>query len=205
MVTPLPHPRIRFTFNADKVADAVAFLAGAVDDLSTLKAVKLLYLADREHLLRHGRPILGDWYACMEHGPVPARAYDLLKLVRAPEEYVQLEGMDAVHRRIQLEEDGQRRFPHFKRRDTGPLDALSASEVEALGNIVREHGRKRPYELVDLTHEHAAWKKSDEAGDHTIDYRWFFDDAPGTEGMRDLMEAEQEDRDFMRAFAAPKQ
>ena len=158
--------------------------------------MKLLYLADRDHLLRHGRPILGDWYACMEHGPVPAKAYDLLKQVREPEPYRRLRGLDEVHRRIKSAR-GFRRHPHFKRVKNTPLDALSPSELESLERIVQEHGKKAPYELVDLTHEHAAWKKSDEAGEHTIDYRWFFDDAPEAVAMRELMEAEQEDRDFI--------
>jgi uncharacterized phage-associated protein len=195
--------RIRFAFNVEKFADAMAFLADRVRDLSTLKAVKLLYLADRDHLLRHGRPILGDWYACMEHGPVPARAYDLLKQVRDPEPSVRLRGTEAVLRRIKLE-PRWRRHPHFKRSENTPLNALSPSELESLGEVVHQHGKKDPFHLVDLTHEHAAWKKSDELGDHAIDYRWFFDDAPGSEATRELMEAEQEDRDFVSRLTPPE-
>jgi uncharacterized phage-associated protein len=194
--------RIRFDFNVEKFADSVAYLAGEVSDLTTLKTVKLLYLADRDHLLRHGRPILGDWYACMEHGPVPARAYDLLKEVRAPEPSFRLNGIDKVLQRIKVESD--RRYPHFKRRDDSPLDALSASDIESLQRVVLEHGTKEPYALVALTHEHSAWKKSDAAGDHTIDYRWFFDDDDSAADLRHLMEEEQENRDFIAEFSTPK-
>ncbi len=46
--------------------------------------VKTLFLADRSHLNRFGRPITFDNYIAMNHGPVPSMAYDLLK--RSPDE-----------------------------------------------------------------------------------------------------------------------
>jgi len=60
----------------------MAFLAAHVPDLTTLKAAKLLYFADRAHELKHGRPILGDWYACLPRGPVPSSALDMLDTLR---------------------------------------------------------------------------------------------------------------------------
>ena len=41
--------------------------------------VKTLFLADRAHLNRFGRPITYDNYFAMKDGPVPSFAYDLLK------------------------------------------------------------------------------------------------------------------------------
>lgn len=195
-------PRIRFSFNPEKLADAMAFLAEAVRDLSTIKALKLLYLADREHLLRHGRPILGDWYACMEYGPVAAKTYERLKQIQAPEAGVKLEGLDLLRRRIKLD-DPKRKYPYFKRHGKKSLKALSPSEIEILRDVVRLYGRKPWKEIVNFTHQHAAWQKSDALGEHTINYRWFFEDAPGGhDHMRELMESEQENRDFMRNLTA---
>lgn len=180
----------------------MAFLADGIRDLSTIKALKLLYLSDREHLLRHGRPILGDWYSCMEYGPVPSKTYERLKQVRAPEPGVKLDGLDLLRKRIKLD-DATARYPHFKRQGKRHLDALSSSETDVLTEIVHLHGKKTWKQLVDLTHEHAAWQKSDEEGYHRIDYAWFFADAPGHEAMRELMELEQENRDSIARLNSP--
>jgi len=192
--------RIRFSFSVEKFADAMALLADQVHDLTTLKAVKLLYLADREHLLRYGRPILGDWYACMEQGPVPSRAYELLKQVRDPEPTVPLRGIDVVRSRIEARKG--RRYAQFKRHGTLTLSALSKSETTVLNETLKKFGHKKVRDLVNITHQHVAWKKSDASGDHVMDYRAFFEDAPGHEDMRELMEEEQTDRDFISRMTA---
>ena len=46
--------------------------------MNYLALMKLLYLADREALLRFGRPITGDRVVAMKHGPVLSRVYDLV-------------------------------------------------------------------------------------------------------------------------------
>src|SRR6185312_10095771 len=43
-----------------------------------LKLLKLMYLADREALLRWGIPISTDRYVSMDHGPVVSNTYTLI-------------------------------------------------------------------------------------------------------------------------------
>src|SRR5258708_40106519 len=66
---------ITFSFSLDKLIHAIALFCGRrIDDLTKLKVAKLLYFADKKHLLEHGTPILGDVYWCMDFGPVPSFA-----------------------------------------------------------------------------------------------------------------------------------
>src|SRR4051794_10494791 len=44
-----------------------------------MKLIKLLYLADREALLRWGRPITTDTFVSMDYGPVVSTIYDLIR------------------------------------------------------------------------------------------------------------------------------
>jgi uncharacterized phage-associated protein len=48
-------------------------------DMSYLRMLKLLYIADRESLRATGRPITGDQMVAMEHGPVLSGVFDLIK------------------------------------------------------------------------------------------------------------------------------
>ena len=52
--------RIRFTFNPEKALEALVWVARQWSDISFYYMVKVLYYADKEHLNRFGRPILGD-------------------------------------------------------------------------------------------------------------------------------------------------
>ncbi len=64
---------IRFRFQLPKVINALAYFAShGIRDLTKLKAAKLLYYVDKYHLLKYGRPVIGDHYVCMDFGPVPS-------------------------------------------------------------------------------------------------------------------------------------
>ena len=73
--------RIEFKFNVKKLINALAFFAGEITDLDKLKAAKLLYFADKHHLVRYGRPILGDCYCALDAGPIPSRSLDIMKRI----------------------------------------------------------------------------------------------------------------------------
>ena len=93
---------LRFRFNAEKFVNAVAYLAQNCPGSTKLTICKHLYLADKEHLVRYGRPVLGDHYYKLPHGPIPTRGLDLLRgRATAPEnalldKYVSVVG-EAVH------------------------------------------------------------------------------------------------------------
>jgi uncharacterized phage-associated protein len=53
-------------------------LAHARPNADKYQAVKFFYLADREHLARHGRPITNEAYYALWYGPVASHALDLL-------------------------------------------------------------------------------------------------------------------------------
>lgn len=50
-----------------------------------MKLIKLLYAADRESLLRLGKPIVGGHYYAMKLGPVVSEVLDLVKHSPGPE------------------------------------------------------------------------------------------------------------------------
>lgn len=71
-----PGAMVSPSYNPRKAAQAIAYLA--MKDrgcLPVLKAVKLVYLADRESLSRFGFPILEETHVSMPHGPVNSTTY----------------------------------------------------------------------------------------------------------------------------------
>ena len=70
---------LSFDFDAEKFVHTACYLVARCPDVTKMKLFKLLYFADKRHLLTCGRPIIGDRYLKMDYGPVPSRAYNLIK------------------------------------------------------------------------------------------------------------------------------
>lgn len=187
---------IRFRFDAEKLAAVLAFFASrGVTDLTALKSAKLLYFADKAHLLRYGRPILGDNYFGMDHGPVPEKAYDVIKaaLTKTP----RLE----PHLAAYLDVDTAAKYPCFVGKRSPDLDVLSESDVEILEEVVSTYGKMTPWALRDLTHQQPEVKESDaklatsNKRSVPIPYDRFFD-AERDKSIKASVESAQSDRDF---------
>lgn len=180
--------KLRFRFNAAKFVNAVAYLAQACPNSSKMSVCKQLYYADKEHLVKYGRPILGDHYYRLEHGPVPTYGLDMLRRHSSPaahallDKYVSVIG-NSVH---------PKQVPDRK--------VFSKSDLAVLDHIVKKYGKLSAAELRSKTHSEAPWSNSDDRC--PIDYELFFDEHPGSEGIKALAEAEQESRDVLRPYAA---
>lgn len=193
--------QIRFKFDPEKLVQSLAFFASrGVDDLDTLKAVKLLYFADREHLLMYGRPILGDDYYCMKNGPIPTNALSQIQdaLSSTPtgdhdalfEEYL---GVDRAHQ-----------YARFTSKKEPNLDVFSTSDLEVLDRVLNTYGSKSAWSLRDLAHLDECVRRADEeriarnVGSVRIPFELFF---IGTDSkLLPLVEADQENRDFAESL-----
>lgn len=189
--------RLRFKFQSEKLVNALRFFAaGGVTDLTKLKAVKLLYLADRAHLLEHGRPIIGDRYIAMDLGPVPESSYQLLGALIAPDEVSTDEAHDALIQSFAVDRD--RRYPTLQSLQPPDMDVFSDSEEDALRQTLEEYGSKSASKLVDITHEHVAYKMADarrpNGSSVDLPYEYFFEDRDTP--ARELALKQQEDFEF---------
>ncbi|MBI5524988.1 MAG: SocA family protein [Deltaproteobacteria bacterium] len=132
---------MRFRFNERKAVQAAAYilkLAGG--HLSYMVLLKLLYLADREMLLKHGLTITGDTMIAMKHGPTLSRVSDLIHegpqgAESAWPEYIG----EPSNFEVALKKDG-------------PLDELSRFELGLLKHAYETYGKMDKWALTDLLH-----------------------------------------------------
>ena len=195
---------LTFRFSLDKFINALAYFASqGINDLTKLKAVKLLYLADRYHLFHYGRPVTGDRYIAMELGPVPEGGFQLISRLLEPAE-VDDEPRAQALERLEVHR-AFRWYPVLRAKGNPDLDVFSESEIEALSSVVKEFGQTRARDLVYLTHKHRAYLRADAGrspGSSTaLPYEYFFEDAPDdVKAMSGFVYCEQEDRDFADAL-----
>jgi uncharacterized phage-associated protein len=132
---------MEFAYDAERAHNATLWLLKRHGALDHIKVLKLVVLADLEHLARYGRPIVGGEYFAMEHGPVASELYDELKLGTVA-------GTEAVN-------------SYLLRAVAEPdEDQLSETDLEVLQEINEKFGAWDRYRLSDFTHTLNAWKKN---------------------------------------------
>jgi uncharacterized phage-associated protein len=138
---------MRLKFNERKATQAAARLLMLNGGrMNYMKLIKLLYIVDREGLLRWGRPITTDTYFAMKHGPVLSEVLD-----RISEEPISGKTFWTQHisepqgYAVALREDPSN-------------DQLSIAEEELIGETFEKFGRLNEWKLVDLVHTFAEWQ-----------------------------------------------
>lgn len=145
-------PRWPFTLDVDKAVEAALFIARRIRN-PTLHAIsKVLYHADKTHLGRYGRPISGDRYVAMKHGPVPSATYDIFKALRGEASFPLSERARSA---MAIEEYTVR---PLREADEA---VLSTSERECLTASAAEHGAKSFGQRSADSHG-PAWQAADE-------------------------------------------
>lgn len=191
---------VEFEFDFAKAREAILYLASrSSNGVEKLTAAKLLFLADKYHLVRFGRPITGDRYFAMPMGPVPTTILDLLNeiLEERPSEWT-----ESLSQHLSVDQSG--RWPRFVANEPLQPEFLSESDVRALDEILRRHGSKKPGELIDLTHETPAYEKAWDARGTLrsvrIPFEDFFEEDP--DAVQGVQEEMVEDFELRRAFPA---
>jgi len=62
-----------------KILNPVMYIIQQTPNLTQYYIVKAIFLADKSHLGKYGRPVTFDNYVAMKLGPVPSFTYNLLK------------------------------------------------------------------------------------------------------------------------------
>ncbi len=115
--------------------------------MSYMKLIKLLYLVDREALLRWGRPVTTDRYVSMDQGPVLSSILNLINEGHRP-------GAPGVWPEYISEPQGY----EVALLKEAPADELSRAEEELIEEVFRDHGHKSRWELVELVHTLPEWR-----------------------------------------------
>jgi uncharacterized phage-associated protein len=143
--------KIHFHFDLKKATQALNWFAGkSGGSINKMKALKLIYLADRFHLRKYGRLITNDSYFAMDYGPVPSGVKDLA------------EASDFLgSSEQQYSEQFIRPVDQYTLESKQPADntVFSESDIEALNFAWNTFSRLEAFELAKLTHEYPEWKK----------------------------------------------
>jgi uncharacterized phage-associated protein len=181
-------PSIRFVANADKIVEALTWLANKVPNIDVFHACKVLFLADREHLRRYGRPILGDRYVAMEDGPVPSYAYYVAQQNGYHVEGIVLERASAA---FSYKKIGK--YPRLTPKRPADIKLFSRSDLACLDEMATKFGGMPFNQLWDFVHEdvayNAAWNSVGPNSDMNYELLLDPNDPYYDDQVRDLRES----------------
>ena len=162
-----------------KIIQALTYIAYQQPEhkINSMKAYKLLWLADRYHLRQYGRTITGDIFFALPHGVVPSDAKNVVE-----------------HQATHIPTDEKYRDKYIKRLGKYSFQAItepdvmlfSDSDQEVLDKILQVYGALDQYELEKLSHKFPEWlayesklRAEGTPKAYKIDIDYFFDEAKG--------------------------
>ncbi|WP_027001479.1 Panacea domain-containing protein [Hugenholtzia roseola] len=164
-------------FHYKKAVQALAFFAQKSGGrLNKMKAIKLIWLADRLHLRKYARTITGDIYFAMPYGPVASSTRDLL------------EHNDRLLSQVELEYTclflGKFEKYEYSHINSPDLSVFSKTDIECLCLIYDAFGNFDAFTLSELSHQFPEWRAYEallEQGNCSrfeIDFALFFEKIP---------------------------
>jgi uncharacterized phage-associated protein len=178
-------------FDYRKATQAVNFFAlKEGSTINKMKALKLIYLADRYHLRKYGRLITNDAYVAMRKGPVASGTRDII------EKTSYISPLQRDYANLYLTPSGY----NVKSKSSPDEKVFSDSDIEALEFSWKTFGRLEKYELAKITHEYPEWIAYKEELKHKLsvqmDLAEFLND-PNSD-VDKCFELTDEDRDIRR-------
>lgn len=133
-------------YNPVKAAQVIAYLACKEPGktLDVLKAIKLVYLADRESIAQFGAPILDESRVSMPHGPVNSQTYSHINGEH---------DLDACGWSAYLENRANHQLAVKDDVSEDDLEELSEADIKCLDAVWSEFGHMGKWQLRDWTHE----------------------------------------------------
>jgi uncharacterized phage-associated protein len=139
-----------FSMNLSVITQAIYYLLKALGPSDKLKLVKLIYLADKIHLIKFNRTITEDQYWALRKGPAGSMVADVLgfnPIVLEEEEIEFIKGYFQPGSTLNQIVPGS----------GGSLDSLSKSDKVVLDFVLKTFGHMHQNPLVDLVHRFPEW------------------------------------------------
>ena len=140
------------------ITEAIFHILKKTGETDKLKLIKLLYLADKYHLLAYGRTITDDTYFAMQYGPVGS----ITKNVISFDDFnLTSDELNFISQHIKKLGDTSLEAIDVKR--IVDYSGLSETDVEALDFVIKKFGDFSSAKLVKYTHKYPEWSQHEKS------------------------------------------
>ncbi len=140
-----------------KIRAAVLYILNAFPDgLDYIKIFKILYFAQRQHLVLYGRTIIDDTFQARQKGPVSGFVRKGLKLIENSEELS--DDFKLFGTGINVRKGNQCQI--ITSSESADTDELSISEIKCLDKYINDFKSMKSEDVSRISHDDKAWQKA---------------------------------------------
>ncbi len=162
---------IKYKVNSEKAIETILYLSTLKPGIDLYHIAKIIFYAEKEHINKYSRPIIGDKYICGKDGPFPSKIRDL---VHGKESYLNIDDLQTIHKAINISKNEGEEFPHIRPLREPNMDFFSESDIECLLEAFKIYGDLSFLGLRKLTHDELCYYES--VRDKEIDYSLLVDE-----------------------------
>jgi uncharacterized phage-associated protein len=160
--------KMSYQMDYEKAIEAMVWLANRNPGIDIYHVAKILYYAEKTHLNRYGRPIIGATYIRMEFGQVPSEVRDLITKNAWMVEPDYLKRFSAA---IKINKEPYDKLKALRKAD---MNYFSDTDIECLEESLNKYGKLSFSELKKISHKERTWIETEENDD--IDYLLMVDE-----------------------------
>ena len=151
---------LQFKFDKEKCTSILSYITQNVKTADFLRVFKVLYFAEQKHLVRFGRPIVGDNYIAMKHGPVPSNIYNELRQIKGGTgKFMDILLKNSISFSDYFEVSKVQDVDNILAKNNPELDIISESELMCINESLNENKDLSFNELSNKSHD-SAWEKA---------------------------------------------
>lgn len=154
--------------NYEKAIEAIVWLANKSPNIDIYHIAKILYFAEKTHLNKYGRPIIGATYIRMDYGQVPSEIKDLIQKNTWA---VEPDYLKSFSKSIQINEDPYIKLTSLRNAD---INFFSDTDIECLEESLNKYGNLTFNELKEISHTEKTWIDTEQ--NEKIDYLLMVDE-----------------------------
>lgn len=160
--------RIRFKISYDKAIEAIIWLSKMKPGIDIYHVAKVLFYADKMHINKYARPVVGDTYIRMPYGPVPSAVRDLI----TENQWLTPKQIEKIKNSLVIDKsDHYFKLAAVREPD---MEYFSKSDIECLTDSLNKYGDLSFDELYDLTHSEKCYYETEQ--NDKIDYGFLIDE-----------------------------
>jgi uncharacterized phage-associated protein len=158
---------IRFKVSYDKVIETIIWLAKKKPGIDIYHVAKVLFYADKIHINKYARPVIGDTYIKMQNGHAPSAVRDLI----TENSWLSPKQLEKVKNSLQI--GSKTEYYKLVATREPDLNYFSKSDLECLAVSLNKYGELSFDDLYDLTHTEKSYYEA--APNESIDYALLID------------------------------
>ena len=150
-----------YKISYNKAIEVIVWLANMQPGIDIYHVVKIMFFADKLHLNKYARPLVGDRYIKMQYGPVPSAIKDLI----TKNMWLSPQQSEKISTAIDIIDEKHYKIIPKRKAD---LSFFSKSDISCLTESFENYKNATFEELYTLTHQEPCYIEAEEKG--SIDY-----------------------------------